>query len=191
MRSREFFPLKKSFPQERSRADCGAVTDWSVRTIARSCAVCGNAFADGDEVVSLAVRQPDGALARIDVAPECLAKFELNGELLGQWRRRFAQNVSERERFRQSTAGKEAFFFSLFDGETAGTPADAGTEREALKQLFALLLERARLLRRVGKPGRSVQKFVHSATGRAFDVPAGTLRPENLTTFENLLEMLE
>lgn len=181
---------KKTFPQKRSRADCGAVTDWSVRTIARNCAVCGNAFADGDEVVSLAVKQPDGSLVRVDIAPECLAKFELSGELLGQWRRRFAQNVSERERFRQSTAGKEAFFFSLFESETAGTAA-AGTERESLKQLFALLLERARLLRRVGRPIRGVQKFVHPATGRAFDVPAGTLQPENLTTFENLLEMLE
>lgn len=163
--------------------------EWSVRTVARNCAVCGSAFADGDEIVSFVVREPAGALVRADVAPACLANFVPGGELLGQWRRRFAQNISERERFRQSSAGKEAFFFSLFDGESSGETA--GTERDALKQLFALLLERARLLRRVGRPIRGVQKFVHPATARTFDVPAGTLRPEHLTTFENVLGMLE
>lgn len=167
--------------------------EWSVRTVARNCAVCGSAFADGDEIVSFVVREPAGALVRADVAPACLANFVPGGELLGQWRRRFAQNISERERFRQSSAGKEAFFFSLFDGESSGESSDetAGTERDALKQLFALLLERARLLRRVGRPIHGVQKFVHPATARTFDVPAGTLRPEHLTTFENVLGMLE
>lgn len=151
--------------------------------MSRRCAVCGNAFVDGEEVVSFVAKQASGEIVRFDVSKACLPAFSLHGELLGQWLHRFAENVSERERFRRNSAGKEEFFFSLFDGP----PSD---ERAALEQLFALWLERGRVLRRIGKPSHGRQKFIHSATRREFLVPAGTLRPEHLTTFENLLGML-
>lgn len=156
--------------------------EWNIKTISRRCSVCGEPFHDGEEVVSLVFKADSGETLRCDVASKCLQSFTFPGKLIGQWRRVFSSGTTEEDRTKQETAIREEFFFSLFDGEES-------VETDILKQLLALYLERNRILRRVGKT-ESFIKFIRVHDKKEYLVPDKEILPEDLTSVENIFEML-
>ena len=79
-------------------------------------------------------------------------------------------------------SSSEDFFVSLFDG--SGVSAD---ESDAVKQILALLLERKRILRPVGRPSGGIQKYVQASTKREFDVPQKPLGADLIAKMQTQL----
>ena len=91
-------------------------------------------------------------------------------------------NSSKKIDFGQKLAYQEEFFFSLYEGEESD-------EKDILKQLFALLLEKKRILRSFGRKNAQKQKFVHIKSKKEFWVPVKDFSPEDLTSLENVFGM--
>ncbi|MFR6034093.1 MAG: hypothetical protein ACLUKN_13550 [Bacilli bacterium] len=60
-------------------------------------------------------------------------------------------------------------------------------ESDVVKQMLGLLLERKRILRPVGRPRNGVQKYIHAATKREFDVPQKNLDEDLILKIQNQL----
>ena len=88
----------------------------------------------------------------------------------------------ERAARRMALSSSEDFFVSLFDG--SGVRAD---ESDVIKQMLALLLERKRILRPVGRPSGGIQKYVQTSTKREFDVPQRNLDAELIVKIQTQL----
>ncbi|MDR2430375.1 MAG: hypothetical protein LBD14_05770 [Puniceicoccales bacterium] len=146
----------------------------------------GESFKTGDRVVCV-VYKPEGLpIDRVDVLAEHFARHALAGVELGRWVREVKERAEEeREARLQLLATREEFFLSLYaDAE------DPSGEKAVLKQLLALLLERKRVLRALGRPSGGVQRYLHVRTREEFDVPAGELVPEEVARVQSALEML-
>lgn len=160
--------------------------DWQVKPIARRCAVSGESFKVGDRVVCV-VYKPEGLpIERVDVLAGHFAQYTLPGMELGRWVREVKERAEEeREARLQLLATREEFFLSLY-----AEAEDPSGDKAVLKQLLALLLERKRVLRALGKPSGGVQRYLHVRTRDEFEVPAGELLAEDVARVQSALEML-
>lgn len=147
------------------------------------CALTGNPFNEGDEVICLICRSPQGELTRFDVLRAEIDNFSVSGEIIGQWKRIITLEKSGKVNLQQQLANQEEFFFSLFNGEKS-------REKEVLKQLLALLLEKKRIIRPVGDFSDGIQNYVHIRTKETFKISISDILPEELTSIENVFEML-
>ena len=86
-------------------------------------------------------------------------------------------------RLSMALSSSEDFFVSLFD-ESSGVTTD---EADVVKQMLALLLERKRILRPVGRPKFGIQKYVLVSTKREFDVPQKNLDTDMIIKIQNQL----
>lgn len=157
--------------------------EWSFRPLTKRCAATGTSFSDGDEVVSLIFKPEQGELERYDVLASNISAFSPEGTLLGQWKRIFAQNPDSAVAQKQLLANLEEFFESLF------TSAQT-FEGDLLKQLLALLLERRRVIRALGKPANGVQTFLNVRSREEFLVPIFAFSPEDVARVSDVMEML-
>lgn len=157
--------------------------EWSIKSISSRCAVSGDPFREGDSVICMVFGDEHGNLSRFDVIERNISGFNFPGHLLGQWRRVISSRNSGNAEANQALVNREEFFFSLFEG-------DSDEKKEILKQIFALFLERKRILRSCGKNTGSFTKYVHIRTKREFLVSNRELNPEDLTFVDNVLEML-
>ena len=156
--------------------------EWSIKSSSRQCAVSGAYFTDKDEVLCLICINSSGEILRFDVLKDNISKFALPGKLLGQWKRSFSQEKTLKIAESQRIIHFEEFFFSLFEG-------DSSKEKEILKQLFAFLLEKKRILRTSGQKNGENQKFIHVKTKKEFIVSLKDFLPEDLTSLENVFGM--
>jgi len=156
--------------------------EWNIKTISQHCAVCGAPFLDDEEVLSLIFKSENGDIQRFDVSKKCASSLPFHGELIGQWKRFFSSKNSSNLKSTQELAIREEFFFSLFEGKYS-------KEKEILKQLVSLLLEKKRVLKRISETSESVT-FIHIRTKREFIVSNKEILPEELTSFSNIFEML-
>jgi hypothetical protein len=161
-------------------------TDWQFKPISRHCAVTNTPLRIGDRVVCV-VFKPQGAdIERADILADNIAQFATNGIELGRWNREVkSRSEEEREARIQLLATREEFFISLFSD-----PQDPSGDKAVLKQLTALILERKRILRPLGKPAGGVQRYLHVRTRDEYDVPADDLSPEKIARVQNALEVL-
>ena len=83
-------------------------------------------------------------------------------------------------------ATTEELFLSLF--EESG--AEGEEDRAVLKQLLALMLERKRVIKRVGPSTQGVQRYRHPKQDREYDVPMDDLNPEKLVRIQEQLQLL-
>lgn len=157
--------------------------EWSIKSISSRCAVSGEPFREGDSVICMVFGDEHGNLSRLDVIERNIGGLSVPGHLLGKWRRVISSRNSENSESNQASVNREEFFFSLFDG-------DSDEKKEILKQIFALFLERKRILRSCGKNAENFIKYVHVKTKREFLVSDKELKPEDLTFVDNVLEML-
>jgi hypothetical protein len=160
--------------------------EWQVKPIARRCAVSNEPLKAGDRVVCV-IYKPEGVPAeRADVLAAHFEQFRPNGIELGRWTREVKEHSEEeREARLQLLATREEFFLSLY---TDGT--DPSGDKAVLKQLLALLLERKRVLRALGKPVGNTQRYLHVRTRDEFDVPTDDFQPEQIARIQPALETL-
>lgn len=160
--------------------------EWQVKPISRRCAVSDEPLKVGDRVICV-IYKPEGApLERADMLEAHFEKFQPAGIELGRWTREVKDRAEEeREARLQLLATREEFFLSLFADDT-----DPTGEKAVLKQLLALLLERKRILRALGKPAGNIQRYLHVRTRDEFDVPTDEFQPEQIAQIQPALEAL-
>ncbi len=144
--------------------------NWHIKCIAHTSALSATAFADGERVLCLIYRDfESGEISRADILPEEEAHFELPGDLLGRWFRQVKESGDSQPKVRDKVASAEEFFLSLYE---SAEDSDRSEETDALKYLVALMLERKRVVRAVGKPAsKGFQSYLHVKTKQTLHVP--------------------
>ena len=152
--------------------------DWQIKPLSKKSAISGRDISAGDSVVCAVFVDGLGNLDRLDCHADEFDPSKIEGKIIGRWERTVSENPEEDER----AARRMDFFVSLFDG--SGVRAD---ESDVIKQMLALLLERKRILRPVGRPSGGIQKYVQTSTKREFDVPQRNLDAELIVKIQTQL----
>ena len=104
--------------------------------------------------------------------------------ILGRWSRQFSveEKVLSKEERKDSA---ESFFISLYETEAGDASME---EARLLRYLFAISLERNRILRSIPmNSGASVQTFVHLKTKRNFEVPIEIPSRDAVSKIESII----
>lgn len=159
--------------------------EWQIKTISRKSSRSGEPFAPGDVAVSLIyLDAAEGSVARADLHESELDEFELAGELLGRWRRVIQDPDEASAQASDTLTSAEDFFFSLFENES-DEPAE---ERDMLKHLLALMLERKRVLRALGqRKGEDTLTYLHVKSKTEVIVPIRDMSRELMLKIEDTL----
>lgn len=142
--------------------------EWQIRSLSKKSSGNGEDIKAGDTVLCLVYIDEFGNLERKDFKK---SEFDNENEILseikylGKWERIVSENPDEDERQakRIALASSEDFFISLYDEN--GVEAE---EKEVIKQMLALFLERKRILKAIGRPEGGVQKYLHTQSKREF-----------------------
>ena len=159
--------------------------EWQIKTIAQKSSLSGDYFIPGDRVVCLIYKdKQEGELARVDLRPEEIEKFEMPGEVLGRWARIIPNPEDEITNSHETIASAEEFFFSLFEEEKK----EAREETDMLKHLLSLMLERKRVLRAIGDRKRSGEQcYRHIKTKNEISVPISNISTELMIKIEKTI----
>jgi hypothetical protein len=159
--------------------------EWHFKSIARKSALSETPFTPGDRVACLIFKDVEaGEMGRADVLPAEVDGYELPGDILGRWTRVVKDPDDEGANVRETVASAEDFFLSLYQNEQA----DAQEETDALKHLLALMLERKRVVRALGKRQTSgTQLYVHVKTKQEIEVPILEISPELMMKIQDTL----
>ena len=159
--------------------------EWQIRTISRKSSRSGEPFAPGDVAISLIYFDAqEGGVARADLHASELEEFELPGELLGRWRRVIQDPDQASVQAGETLASAEDFFFSLFENETD----EPSEERDMLKHLLALILERKRVLRALGRrKGEASLTYLHVKSKTELTVPVRDISHALMLKIEDTL----
>lgn len=159
--------------------------DWQIKPLAKKSAVSSRDIKPGDEVVCAVFVDAAGNLDRADFLKGEFDESQISGKVIGRWERVVSANpdADERASRRMALESTEDFFVSLFD-ESAGVDVP---EKDVVKQMLALLLERKRIIRPVGRPRGGVQKYVQPSTKRVFDVPQSALGADLIAKIQTQL----
>ena len=143
--------------------------EWQIKPLSKKSAVSEREIKPGDTVVCAVFVDDIGNLDRMDFLKDEFRADSINGRLVGRWERIVAENpeADERAARRMALASSEDFFISLYDDAVEVDSADV----DVIKQMLALLLERKRILRPLGRPSGGLQKYIHAQSGREFIVP--------------------
>ncbi len=161
---------------------------WQIQDFGKKSSITGRDFKDGSEIVCLLYKNTsDGELLRIDLEK---AEYDQLIEeddliLLGKWSRIYSYKrkmVSKEER----KLSAESLFISLYDSEIDSEMcSDSFKERNLLKYLFALSLERNRILKSMPLNKNVLnQDFVHIKTKQVFNVPIENINRDNVAKIE-------
>ena len=161
--------------------------DWQIKPFSRRCGVTGKPFEDGERYTSfLLIEKETGELARLDVAESEAEGFQPEGELICRWSRDFRKEPDGGPSARQQRESIESVFVSLFESES-GEEEDT-EERETLKQVLGVFLERKRILKDRGFcHDGAFQVMEHRKTANVYLVPTGRMTPESLPRIQETL----
>ena len=156
--------------------------DWQVKSISLTSHVTGAAFEPGQEIVSFLVKRGGGELDRVDVLGPESDGFQTDGTVLGWWR----QPAKDRTNDADAAAAlhtSEGLFRSLyFEG------GEESPERDLLKYMLALMLEKKRLLRALPMSDREVvQRYRMRKSLEEFEVPLVEIKPDQLLKIQDQL----
>ena len=153
---------------------------------ALTCCVSGQAFAEGDRVVSLLSRLDSGAVVRLDALEAHAASLSPGGFVACRWVQVYREHARAGDPARALKLSAENLFLTLADPATEATP-----ETARLVRFLALLLERKRVLRQRGRtPDGQRDLYEHSRTKQLFEVPAIELGPEFFVAVREQLGVL-
>ncbi len=158
--------------------------DWQVKSLSKHSEFSGRKFQSGQRIVSFLFKNEEGDLGRADVLDEEREDFRPPGAVLGWWGRRLRKDLDESEANREAVASTEEFFLSLYDDRAGDIEESA-----VLKYLFAIMLERKRILKPVGRamPGEP-QTYLMRKSGRKFDVPIVDVTAQSVMRIEEQLK---
>lgn len=161
--------------------------DWQIKPLSKKSALSGKPLKAGDVVVCAVFSGQNGELERADILQDEFENAKFDKPLLGKWSRKVSENPDEDEKFAKklALASSEDFFISLFDEGT-----EQSSEKDILKMLLALLLERKRILRAQGRPIRNVQKYLHIQSKRVFDVPQPSIDAELIVKIQSQIDSI-
>jgi len=143
--------------------------EWHFKSIARKSSLSQLSFNPGDRVVCLIFKDVEaGEMGRADVLLDEVDTYVLPGEILGRWVRVVKDPDDESTNVRETVASAEDFFLSLYENDQT----DGLAESDALKHLLALMLERKRVVRALGKRQTTgTQLYRHVKTKQEIEVP--------------------
>jgi len=159
------------------------MTDWPIKSLARTSFVSGRVFALGEQVSSVIYRGAEG-LQRADLGVEEAEGWQAPGEVLGRWVREVEDEDAAAQR-RQALSTAEEMFLALAQ-ESGG----AGPDKEMLMQFLALQLERKRVVRPVGRATGGRQRYLHVKTQQEFSVAQAELSAEGVAALQKQLHHL-
>lgn len=159
--------------------------EWQVKPLARVSAVDGTAFSIGEKVLCFLYRNEEGQLARDDIRPEEEERYNVPSPLLARWAREVKPaGEEEKQARRQVLETAEDLFLALFDEDLP----DVAGDRDALKVILGLMLERKRILRVKGKRGKESVLYLHVRSKREYSVPARDLTPAEALRIQDDLQ---
>ena len=150
------------------------------------CFVSGQAFIEGDRVVSILARLETGAVARYDALESQAGSLNPHGFVACRWVQVYKalQKQDNLDRALKLTA--ENLFLTLVDPSTESTP-----ETDRLVRFLARLLERKRLLRPKGRNADGTKDiFEHAKSKQLHEVPAIELSSEFFIAVREQLSVL-
>ena len=123
-------------------------------------------------------------MGRADVLPAEADAFKLPGQILGRWTRVVKNPDDEGANVRETVASAEDFFLSLYENDKVGAEA----ETNALKHLLALMLERKRVVRALGKrQTKGTQLYRHVKTKQELEVPVVDISTDLMLKIQDTL----
>ncbi len=161
------------------------IVEWQLQPLARKSSASEVPFEPGDRVVCFLIKSSEGAFVRADVRADESEAYAPEGQVLGRWTREVNDSEDEEKASaRQSLQSSEELFLSLFD---ESLPEDARHERDSLKQVLALMLERKRVLRSLGRPVEGIQQYLHVRSKKEYAVPLVELSAAELVAVHDQL----
>ena len=169
--------------------------DWQIRTISRASAHTQSPFEEGERIACLVFKVAGAQeLGRADIRESELAEFTAPGTLLGRWTRIMKpEGIDEAAARRLTMQSAEELFLSLFTNAPEAAPEGPAERayRDALKHLLALMLERKRVLRPIGRRQRSGEQcYLLIREKREFHVPVLDLSSEVVLQVQDVLSEL-
>ena len=164
------------------------MNNWSLKPHSRKNTSTGKAFLPGERILSIIYMGNDGIMHRIDIHDQEVLPTDISEDQeIARWTRvlkeKEAEDKAEKQNMLQST---EELFLSLYqDADTAVLPEN---ERDILKQLLGLMLERKRILKRVGEATEDFLTYVHVPTKKEYVVP---LKDFSVEDIEKIKEQLD
>jgi len=141
--------------------------DWQIKPLSKKSSLSGTDLSVGDEVVSLVYIGENALIERIDILKSELENTPLPKNIIGRWERKVSENPDQDEKFARklALASSEDLFLSLFDNESVDAP-----QKDIIKMLLALQLERKRILKSVTHLQNGIQTYIHVSSKREFQV---------------------
>ncbi|MFA6288772.1 MAG: hypothetical protein WC661_15420 [Opitutaceae bacterium] len=159
----------------------------NLQPLASACHVTGQAFKDGERVISFLIRSEASVeVVRYDMLDSAKAEFTPSGFIACQWAHVFKPRKAGENPERELKLTAENLFVTLADPAVELAP-----ENERLVQFLALMLERKRLLRPKGRTADGKRAvYEHAKTKQLYEVPAGELSPEFFMSIQEQLGAL-
>lgn len=155
----------------------------TLHPIATKCFVSGRDFAENDRVVSYLVREATGEVARRDLLESADGQFMPPAFVYCRWVVAFKQRKAEEDPARTLKLTAENLFLTL-----AAPEADKSETNTPLLQFLALMMERKKLIKLVGRTEDGLRHiYEHRATHQHYEVPVGDL---NVEFFQKIQEHL-
>lgn len=157
--------------------------DWQVKSASNLSDISGRAFEPGERIVSFLLRDENGDLRRSDVSAGESQEHQPSGAVLARWEQEKKEVVSEAEAKKQTLQTSVGLFLSLFEVDGEGVE-----ERDVLKYLLAIMLERKRILKPTGvKRKEKIQCYEMRELKRSFEVPIVDVTTESVMRIEEQL----
>lgn len=147
-------------------------------------------------MVSVLMRVPEQAeIARFDFLEKESSEFTREGVLLGRWSTTIRNDHETAEDKREQRARKleslEEFFLSLQTSEEEGVEREGGEDRDLLRYLVALTLERKKVLRLKERESTALKlRYQHTQREEFYDVPVVRPSAERLQRIQEALSEL-
>ena len=139
---------------------------WEIKDFGKQSSITGKAFEDGEKILCIVLKDTkNNEMIRFDLLASESSDWEQAKEavILGKWSRVYSEETALT---RKKKTLSRKFLFSLFDAN------ENSSEEGLLKYLFAVSLERKRLLKSKPIKGEAdTQIFIHVKTKRELIVP--------------------
>ncbi len=160
--------------------------EWQIKPPSRQSFFTGDAFSPGERIVCFLFLDESAEIQRADLRETEVEQFPRPESILGRWTREVKErDEEEKEARKQMLASTEELFLSLFAGEE-----EVGPEKALLQQVLALMLERKRVIRAVGRPSNGKQEYLHIRTKEVYAVPDRELDPVEMLKIQEQLNTL-